>query len=121
MKINVFKTLILIFLMFICSSEADENDSNNSGNGNSGNGGDNDSGGGSGGDNNDDQTNFYLSSIGNDSNNGTENNPWKSLSKLSSKQLSPGDSIFFKKGESFYGHFVVNGSGSADKPIVFTS
>ena len=97
------------------------NDSNNSGNGNSGNGGDNDSGGGSGGDNNDDQTNFYLSSIGNDSNNGTENNPWKSLSKLSSKKLSPGDSIFFKKGESFYGHFVVNGSGSADKPIVFTS
>ena len=121
MKINVFKTLILIFLMFSCSSEADVNDSNNSGNGNSGNGGDNDSGGGSGGDNNDDQTNFYLSSIGNDSNNGTENNPWKSLSKLSSKQLSPGDSIFFKKGESFYGHFVVNGSGSADKPIVFTS
>ena len=97
------------------------NDSNSGGNGNSGNGGDNDSGGGSGGDNNDDQTNFYLSSIGSDSNSGTEDNPWKSLSKLSNKQLSPGDSIFFKKGESFYGHLVVNGSGSTDKPIVFTS
>ena len=123
MKINLFKYLILIFIIFSCSSEADVNDSNTGGNGNSGNGGDNDndSGGGSGGDNNDDQTNFYLSSIGNDSNNGTKDNPWKSLSKLSSKQLSPGDSIFFKKGESFYGHLVVNGSGSADKPIVFTS
>ena len=123
MKINLFKYLILIFIIFSCSSEADVNDSNTGGNGNSGNGGDNDndSGGGSGGDNNDDQTNFYLSSIGSDSNSGTEDNPWKSLSKLSSKQLSPGDSIFFKKGESFYGHLVVNGSGSADKPIVFTS
>ena len=123
MKINLFKFFILIFIIFSCSSEADINDSNTGGNGNSGNGGDNDndSGGGSGGDNNDDQTNFYLSSIGNDSNNGTKDNPWKSLSKLSSKQLSPGDSIFFKKGESFYGHLVVNGSGSADKPIVFTS
>ena len=123
MKINLFKFFILIFIIFSCSSEADVNDSNTGGNGNSGNGGDNDndSGGGSGGDNNDDQTNFYLSSIGSDSNNGTKDNPWKSLSKLSSKQLSPGDSIFFKKGESFYGHLVVNGSGSADKPIVFTS
>ena len=123
MKINLFKYLILIFIIFSCSSEADVNDSNTGGNGNSGNGGDNDndSGGGSGGDNNDDQTNFYLSSIGNDSNNGTKDNPWKSLSKLSSKQLSPGDSIFFKKAESFYGHLVVNGSGTADKPIVFTS
>ena len=123
MKINLFKYLILIFIIFSCSSEADVNDSNTGGNGNSGNGGDNDndSGGGSGGDNNDDQTNFYLSSIGSDSNSGTEDNPWKSLSKLSSKQLSPGDSIFFKKGESFYGHLVVNGSGTADKPIVFTS
>ena len=123
MKINLFKFFILIFIIFSCSSEADINDSNTGGNGNSGNGGDNDndSGGGSGGDNNDDQTNFYLSSIGSDSNNGTKDNPWKSLSKLSSKQLSPGDSIFFKKGESFYGHLVVNGSGSTDKPIVFTS
>ena len=123
MKINVFKFFILIFIIFSCSSEADINDSNTGGNGNSGNGGDNDndSGGGSGGDNNDDQTNFYLSSIGSDSNSGSEENPWKSLSKLSSKQLSPGDSIFFKKGESFYGHLIVNGSGSADKPIVFTS
>ncbi len=123
MKINLFKYLILIFIIFSCSSEADVNDSNTGGNGNSGNGGDNDndSGGGSGGDNNDDQTNFYLSSIGSDSNSGTQDNPWQSLSKLSSKQLSPGDSIFFKKGESFYGHLVVNGSGSADKPIVFTS
>ena len=123
MKFNLFKYLILIFIIFSCSSEADVNDSNTGGNGNSGNGGDNDndSGGGSGGDNNDDQTNFYLSSIGSDSNSGTEDNPWKSLSKLSSKQLSPGDSIFFKKGESFYGHLVVNGSGTADKPIVFTS
>ena len=123
MKINLFKFFILIFIIFSCSSEADVNDSNTGGNGNSGNGGDNDndSGGGSGGDNNDDQTNFYLSSIGSDSNSGTQDNPWKSLSKLSSKQLSPGDSIFFKKGESFYGHLVVNGSGSADKPIVFTS
>ena len=123
MKINLFKFFILIFIIFSCSSEADVNDSNTGGNGNSGNGGDNDndSGGGSGGDNNDDQTNFYLSSIGSDSNSGTEDNPWKSLSKLSSKKLSPGDTIFFKKGESFYGHLVVNGSGSADKPIVFTS
>ncbi len=121
MKNNIFRSLILIFLVFSCSSDPEVNDSNNGGNGNSGNGDDNNNGGGNGGDNNDDQTNFYLSSIGNDSNNGTLDNPWKSLSKLSSKELSPGDSIFFKKGESFYGHFIVNGSGSDDLPIVFSS
>lgn len=68
------------------------------------------------------QKNYYVSSTnGNDKNKGTENAPWKSLQKISKAQLNPGDKILFKKGDVFVGHFNINGSGSAKKPIVITS
>ncbi len=49
--------------------------------------------------------------------------PWKTLSKLSSfmVNLKAGDSILFKKGDVFYGSFIVTKSGTADKPIVFSA
>ncbi|WP_297086676.1 T9SS type A sorting domain-containing protein [uncultured Draconibacterium sp.] len=68
------------------------------------------------------QTSYYLSSSeGDDSNDGTINNPWKSLDKISSAFLFPGDSVLFKRGDRFDGHFVVNGSGNEEKPILITS
>jgi len=67
-------------------------------------------------------TNYYLSSSeGNDQNDGSFENPWKSLSKISSVSLLPGDTVFFKKDERFDGHFVVNGSGLPGNPIVISS
>jgi len=65
---------------------------------------------------------YYLSSLeGNDSNDGSKNAPWKTLSKISETVLSPGDKIYLKKGNRFDGHFIVNGSGSETAPILITS
>lgn len=67
------------------------------------------------------QTAFYLSSDGDDSNPGTKDAPWITLQKISSTTLFPGDSVLFKSGDTFNGHFVVNGSGIEGKPILITS
>ncbi len=100
--------IILVFLTVSCSkSDSINNTIDNSNN-----------------DNNSDEerTTFYLSSSsGNDNSNGSQSNPWKSLSKISNIEFSEGDSIFFKKGDTFTGHFKITGSGSQDKPIVITS
>jgi hypothetical protein len=67
------------------------------------------------------QKQYYLSSSnGNDANEGTIEAPWRTLDKISSKKLTPGTIVYFKKGDRFNGHFVVNGSGTTKKPIVIT-
>jgi hypothetical protein len=68
------------------------------------------------------QSGYYLSSSeGNDLNNGTINSPWKTLKKINAISLKPGDKVFFKRDDTFFGHFVVNGSGSKRKPIIISS
>ena len=68
------------------------------------------------------QNQYYLSSsTGNDNNNGSQTQPWKTLSKLSNISLGPGDTVYFKKGDTFRGHYVVNGSGTEGNLITFTS
>ena len=68
------------------------------------------------------QNQYYLSSsTGNDNNNGSQTQPWKTLSKISNTTLGPGDTVYFKKGDTFRGHYVVNGSGTKGNPITFTS
>ncbi len=68
-------------------------------------------------------TNYYISNDGNDANIG--NNalmPWRTLNKLNSfTNLKPGDSVLFKKGDSFYGSIAINNSGTAGNPIVFSA
>ncbi len=71
-------------------------------------------------------TNYYFSQIsGNDSRSATEaqnpNTPWKSIAKLNSifNTLKPGDVVYFKRGEVFYGTIQVTKSGAAGNPIVF--
>jgi hypothetical protein len=46
--------------------------------------------------------------------------PWKTITKLNSffSSLLPGDSVLFKRGESFYGKIIVAKSGNASLPIV---
>lgn len=51
--------------------------------------------------------NYYVSSkTGVDSNAGTISFPWKTLVKVNSFILSPGDSVFFKRNESFRGQLI---------------
>ncbi|MDP4283530.1 MAG: right-handed parallel beta-helix repeat-containing protein [Bacteroidota bacterium] len=65
-------------------------------------------------------TNYYISSSGNDANNGTSTStPWKTLSKLNAyfSSLKPGDNVLFNRGDVFYGSIIVNKSGSSGSPI----
>ncbi len=70
-------------------------------------------------------TNYYFSSsLGNDSRTSTQaknsSTPWKTISKLNSffGSLQPGDSVLFKRGDTFYGSITVNKSGTSSSPIV---
>ena len=68
------------------------------------------------------QNQYYISSsTGSDANIGTESEPWQTLEKISNTVLSPGDTVYFKRGDSFFGHFEVNGSGSQSNPLVITA
>lgn len=69
-------------------------------------------------------TNYYFSELsGNDARSTAQaqssSTPWKTISKLNSffASLQPGDSVLFKRGETFYGSIVIGRSGSAGAPI----
>ncbi len=70
--------------------------------------------------------NYYFSSIsGIDSRTSAQANnpstPWKTLSKLNSfiSSLKYGDSVLFKRGETFNGFINISISGSVNSPIIF--
>ena len=62
---------------------------------------------------------YYIDSKrGSDSNDGlSEDKPFKSLSKLSSKFFQEGDQILFKRGETYSGALTLKGYGTASNPI----
>ena len=65
-------------------------------------------------------TDYYISSSGNDANNGlSSSTPWKTIAKVNSSfsTLKPGDRILFNRGGTFYGTIIVTKSGSAGSPI----
>src|SRR5882762_10920010 len=65
-------------------------------------------------------TNYYLSSKGNDLQNGTSAlTPWRSLKKLSEAMLllQPGDSILFERGSIFVGELKMSVSGKSGMEI----
>jgi parallel beta-helix repeat protein len=70
--------------------------------------------------------NYYFSSeIGDDSRSFSQAQnaatPWKSINKLNSimSSLSPGDKVFFRRGDTFYGTIQLNRSGQSGAPITF--
>ena len=68
------------------------------------------------------QKNYYFSSsTGNDSNLGSEINPFQTISKLNSLVLVAGDKILFKKGDTFIGQILVSYSGAIGFPIIYDS
>ena len=65
-------------------------------------------------------TDYYVSSSGSDTNNGTSTStPWKTIAKLNSITLKPGDNVFFNRGEVFYGGINLKQSGTLGFPITF--
>lgn len=67
-------------------------------------------------------TNYYFSTSGNDSALvSSVTNPFKTISKLNLLTLAPGDTIFFKCGDTLRGQINLNYSGSNIQPIVFAS
>ena len=68
------------------------------------------------------QTKYYLSAAGNDANNGnTAATAWQSIAKLNTATYQPGDTVFFRAGDTFAGAINVYQSGSPTGRIVFTS
>jgi parallel beta-helix repeat protein len=66
---------------------------------------------------------YYVDATdGDDSKDGlSEANAWKTIAKVNSSSFSPGDSILFKKGETWHEQLSPPSSGSSGNPITFSS
>ncbi|MFP3462982.1 hypothetical protein R5O87_19285 [Arthrobacter globiformis] len=63
-------------------------------------------------------TTYFLSAARSDTNSGTSSaTPWKTLTKLNSAVLQPGDTVSLRKGDTFTGGFVTTQSGTSIAPI----
>jgi hypothetical protein len=67
-------------------------------------------------------TTYFVSAAGSDSNSGTSSTAaWRTLSKLNQAVLKPGDTVSFRRGDTFTGGIVTAQSGSATAPITLNS
>ena len=71
---------------------------------------------------------YYLSADGNDKNSGTdESNPWKSVKMLKDTVFEAGDTVLFRRGDTFRGDFTLQSGvtygtyGTGDKPMIYGS
>lgn len=68
--------------------------------------------------------NYYVNSASTSSiSNGSFLNPWKTIAQVNSGTtlLNPGDTVFFKRGQTYVGNVLVNRSGVSGNPIVYTA
>lgn len=67
-------------------------------------------------------TTYYVSAAGSDSNAGTSSAaPWKSLAKVGLAVLKPGDTVSFRRGDTWTGGIVTAQSGTSTAPITLNS
>jgi hypothetical protein len=68
-------------------------------------------------------TNYYISNTGNDLNNGTTTvTAWQTLEKINSTSFIPGDSILFKRGDTWRNDELrIASSGIKNNPIAFSA
>lgn len=65
---------------------------------------------------------YYVSSTGNDNNVGTSiSSPWRTISKVNTRTLAPGDFVLFERGGVYRGNLTINQSGSIGNPITISS
>ena len=59
-------------------------------------------------------TNYYISSSGNDANNGTSTSTsWQTIAKINSSTFSAGDEILFNDGGTWFGPLIVPSNGTS--------
>jgi len=58
---------------------------------------------------------YYVSPDGDDNNPGTLDEPWKSIDKVNSIELNPGDTLFFQGKKEFQGLLKLDSTDSGDK------
>ncbi len=62
---------------------------------------------------------YYISNLGNDENDGlSEKTPWQNISKIRSR-LCGGDTLLFRRGDVFYGHFYPKAGPDKEHPTAF--
>jgi len=67
-------------------------------------------------------TNYYISSAGNDADNGTSiSTPWKTIAKINNRTFLPGDSILFRRGCMWREQLRIPSSGEPGKRITFSA
>jgi len=66
-------------------------------------------------------TEYYVSPAGDDSNPGTIDRPWRTLSRVHTAHFLPGDVVSFARGGSWSGGLRINDSGVQDNTITFTA
>lgn len=64
---------------------------------------------------------YYVDATGGDDSRSGLSEPaaWKSISKVNNTQFAPGDTILFKRGETWRERLTVNSSGSSNSPITY--
>ena len=65
---------------------------------------------------------YYVSSIqGQPDGTGSLSKPWASIASIDNGAFSPGDTIYFERGSSFTGGFLISSSGREGQPITYTA
>lgn len=63
---------------------------------------------------------YYVSNVGNDSNDGlTVNTSWATLAKVNNANFQAGDTVYFRRGDTWRGHVEVKNPGKAGAPIIY--
>jgi hypothetical protein len=66
---------------------------------------------------------YYLSASGSDLGTGSSDSPWKTIEKLNSINLKPGDAVYFEGGSTFEGTIILgpDDSGNPERNVVIGS
>lgn len=66
------------------------------------------------------QTYYHFATAGNDvTGDGSIATPYQTITKANNLSLSPGDSVVFKRGDTFYGTLIMSASGTSGSRIVY--
>ncbi|GAB3779600.1 hypothetical protein GCM10028818_30420 [Spirosoma horti] len=64
------------------------------------------------------QSTYYVANLGNDANDGRSvTSPFRSLNRVNQLNLQAGDSVLFRRGDTFSGTLVLKNSGLSSKPL----